>query len=212
MSRLNRILDDISKFKRLHLEEGKVLNHIIQMEQCIIDLLKSLKNQNEISEKNYDNLYPSDSKPGILYRLGKIHKVLEDTIPTFHPILSAVGTSTYKLAKFCDKLPTLITSNFFSFAIEVEEFDPNLIMASFHVKSLFTNIFLTKTIGLCVEDLYRNQTHIDSLSKSSCRRLLEMTMYESFFIFDQKYHKQCDGVAMGSPTGTHIGQCFYVSF
>ena len=77
----------------------------------------------------------------------------------------------------------------FSFAKEVEEFDPNLIMPSFDVKSLFTNIPLTETIGLCVENLYRNQTHTDNLSKSSFRRLLEMTMYESYFIFDQKCYK-----------------------
>ena len=110
-SRVNRILDDTSKFKRLHLEEGKVLNHIIHMEQPIIDLLKSLKNRNEISEKNYNGLYPSGSKPGILYGLGKIHKALEDGIPTFRPILSAAGTPIYKLAKFCDKLLKPITNN-----------------------------------------------------------------------------------------------------
>ena len=66
------------------MEEGKAVDHIIHMEERIIDLLKSLKNQNKISEKKY-NLYPSDSKPG----LGKIHKSLEDGIPTFRPILSA---------------------------------------------------------------------------------------------------------------------------
>ena len=54
---------------------AKVLNHKIHMEQRIIDLLKSLKNQNEISEKNYDNLYPSGSKPGIIYGHGKIVSV-----------------------------------------------------------------------------------------------------------------------------------------
>ena len=58
ISRLNWILDDTSNFKRLHLEKGKVLNHITYMEQCAIDLLKKLKNQNQISEKNY-NSYPS---------------------------------------------------------------------------------------------------------------------------------------------------------
>ena len=167
ISRLNRILDDTSKFKRLHLEEGKVLNHIIHMEQRIIDILKSLKNQNEISEKNYDTLYSSGSKPGILYRLGKIHKALEDGIPTFRPILSAIGTPTFKLAKLSDKLLKPIATNeyamkdSFSFAKEVKEFDPNLIMASFDVKSLFTNISLTETIGLCAENLYRNQTHTE---------------------------------------------------
>ena len=41
----------------------------------------------------------------------------------------------------------------------------------------------------------------NSLSKSSFHRLLQMKMYESFFNFDQKYYKRCDGVAMGSPLG-----------
>ena len=100
----------------------------------------------------------------------------------------------------------------FSFTKEVEEFDPNLIMVSFDIKSLFTNIPVTETIGLCVENLYRNQAHIDSLSKSSFRRLLEMTMYESFFIFDQKYYKQCDGVAMGSPLGPTLANLFMFHF
>ena len=56
---------------------------------------------------------------------------------------------TYKLAKFCDKLPKKITTNEYtikemcSFAKEFYEFDINLIMASFDVKSLFTNIPLT---------------------------------------------------------------------
>ena len=39
-------------------------------------------------------------------------------------------------------------------------------MTSFDAKSLFTNTPLTETIDLCVENIDRNQTHIDSLSKS----------------------------------------------
>ena len=40
--------------------------------------------------------------------------------------------------------------------LEVEEFNPNLIMVSFDAKSLFDNIPFTETIGLCVQNLYRN--------------------------------------------------------
>lgn len=43
-------------------------------------------------------------------------------------------------------------------------------MGSFDVKSLFINIPFRETIDLCVENLYRNQTHIYSLTKSSSRR------------------------------------------
>ena len=92
-------------------------------------------------------------------------------------------------------------------------FDPNLIMACFSVKSLFTNIRLTETIVLCVENLYKNQTHIDRLSKSSFRSLLEITIFESFFIFSyQKYYKRCDGVAMGSPLGPILANVFMCNF
>ena len=85
-------------------------------------------------------------------------------------------------------------------------------MASFDVKSLFINIPLTATFGLCVENLHRNQKHIDSLSISSFRWLLEMTMYKSFFIFDQKYYKQCKSVAMSSPLGSTLANVFMRRF
>ena len=125
---------------------------------------------------------------------------------------------TYKLAKFCDKLLKPITFNeciikdSFSFAKRVDEFDPNVVLASFYVKSLFTNIHLTETISLCVKNFHRNITHIDSLSKSSFRMLLEMTMFESFFIFDQKYYEQCDGVVMGSPLEPILANVFICQF
>ena len=99
-------------------------------------------------------------KSGILYVLGKIHKILEDGVPTFSPSLSEIGTPTYKLAKSCNNLLKPITTNqytikdSFSFAKEVEEFDPSLNKASFDEKSLFTNIPLTETIDLCVESIF----------------------------------------------------------
>ena len=60
---------------------------------------------------------------------------------------------------------------------------PNLAMASFDVKSIFTSTPFVETNGLCVENLYRNQTHTDSLWKVSFRRLLEMIMFEYFLNF-----------------------------
>ena len=92
----------------------------------------------------------------------KFNKALEDTIPTFHPILSVVDMPTYKQAEFRDKFLKLITTNeyaiidSFSFAKEVEEFDPNSVKASVDVKSIFTNIPLTETIGVRVKNLCRN--------------------------------------------------------
>ena len=79
----------------------------------------------------------------ILYGLAKIHKALEDRIPVFHPILSAIGRHNYKLAKICDQVLRPLTNNeyaiieFFSFTNEVLEFDASLFMASFDISSHF---------------------------------------------------------------------------
>ena len=165
-------------------------------------------------KKKKNELYPSGSKPGVLYGLSKVHTALEDGIPSFRPILSAIGTSTYKLAKFCDQLLKPLTNNeyiikdSFSFAKEVLEFDASLFTASFEIKSLFTNISLIETSNLCAQNLYRNQTHVGNLTKSLFYSLLKITMFESFSIFDGKCYEQCDGVAMASllgPTLANVG-------
>ena len=91
VSKLNKMLEDTSKFKRVNIEKGKSLNNLIHMEERIIRLFKSLEGQGEISKKVKNDLYRSGSKPGVLYGLAKIHKALEDGTPSFRPILSAIG-------------------------------------------------------------------------------------------------------------------------
>ena len=137
------------------------MDHLIHTGERLVRLLKSLEDQGEISEKEKNDLYPSDSKPGAMCGLSKIHKAREDGIPSFRPILSAIRTPIYKLAKFCDQSLKPLSSNeytikdSFSFAKEVLEFDTSPFTASIGIKSLFTNIPLTETLNLCVQDLYR---------------------------------------------------------
>ena len=45
-------------------------------------------------------------------------------------------------------------------------FDSKLAMASCDIESLFTNIPLEETIGLGVENLFKDRTHVDNLSKT----------------------------------------------
>ena len=53
----------------------------------------------------------------------------------------------------------------FSFAKKVFDFDASCFMASFDIKLLSTNIPLTGTLNLCVQNLYRNQTHVNNWLK-----------------------------------------------
>ena len=85
-------------------------------------------------------------------------------------------------------------------------------MASFDIKSLFTNIPLTGTLNLCVQNLYRNQAHVNNLTKSLFCKLLKITMFGSFFILEGKFYEQCDGIAMGSSLGLTLANVFTCHF
>ena len=97
---------DSSTFKKIPVVPDKDLNYLINSEKRLTDLLKKLKNKNAISEETYKKLRSAGSKPGRLYGSAKVHKLFINGLPPFIPILSAIGTPTYKLAKFL--VPILI--------------------------------------------------------------------------------------------------------
>ena len=122
-----------------------------------LNLLQSLAQMLE-SSKFMAQLHCN--RQSVRYGLAKIHKALEDGILSFRLNLSAVG----------------IIKDSFSFINEVLEFSVSLFMASFNIKSLLAKLPLTQTLNLCVQNLYRNQTHFGNLTKSSFCSLLRITM------------------------------------
>ena len=215
--KMKNILNDRSKFQKVYIDHDKILNHLIHMENRVTDVLKNLRDKKEISMEQYKDLSPSGSRPGIMYGLAKVHKIVTDGLPSFRPILSAIGTPTYKLAKFLVPILEPLTTNeytikdSFTFAEELQSFDSKLVMASFDIESLFTNIPLQETIDLCVENLFQDRTHVDNLSKDSFRELLTRTISESLILFDQENYKQYDGVAMGFTSSIRTFICICIS-
>ena len=128
-----------------------------------------------------------------MYGSAKVHKIVTDGLPSFRPILSAIGTPTYKLATFLVPILEPLTTNeytikdSFTFAEELQSFDSKLVMASFDIESLFTNIPLQETIDLCVENLFQDRTHVDNLSKDSFRELITRTMCESMIFLIRSF-------------------------
>ena len=51
-----------------------------------------ISDKKEISSEQYKDLSPSGSRPGIMYGLAKVHKIVTDDLSSFRPILSAIGT------------------------------------------------------------------------------------------------------------------------
>ena len=143
-----------------------------------------------------------------------IHKPLVDGFPKLRPILSAINTPTYKLAKFLVNIMEPLTKDAytvkdtFSFAEEIRTQDSDYWMSSFDVDSLFTNIPLDETIGICCDKLFQSENIVSGLSKDQFRDLLELATKESFFLLNGQYYKQIDGVAMGSPLGPTLANVF----
>ena len=130
------------------------------------------------------------------------------------PILSAINTPSYKIAKFLVPLLSEFTKNkfvskdSFEFAKYVRQQNPNLFMASFDIESLFTNLPLEETIKICVKKVFKNKKKYKGLSKNEFERLLCLAVKDSFFLFNGAYYEQLDGVAMGSPLGPTLANIF----
>ena len=192
------------------IEEDKWKNYIVNLESKLKYRFKVLKNEEKISEKESDSICPVGTTP----RIPKVNKMVINNTPKFRPILSAINTPTYLLAKYLNTILSLLTTNEFTvensfgFTEEVVNYDHYLYMASLDVESLFTNIPLEETIKNCVNDLFSNNFYSGKLSRKDLYELLKLATTESSFIFDNKLYKQIDGVAMGSPSGPTLANAF----
>ena len=104
---IEEILNDHTN--NLEIPAGKEINYIKNLEKKITSDLKLLKDEEIIDKATYKNIKPVGSRPFVLYGLGKVHKEINNGLPPFRPILSAIGTPIYKLAKFL--LPFLTPFN-----------------------------------------------------------------------------------------------------
>ena len=59
---------------KLDIPTGKEINHIVNLEKKITSKLKLLKDKEIIEKSTYKSVKSAGSRPGILYRLGKIYK------------------------------------------------------------------------------------------------------------------------------------------
>ena len=100
ISAIEELLKDHTKFSKLDIPAGKEINYITNLEKRFTSDLKLLKDKEIIDKATYKNIKPVGSRPGVLYGLGKVHKEAKNGIPPFRPILSDIGTPTYKLAKY----------------------------------------------------------------------------------------------------------------
>ena len=150
---METIISDHNKFEKFSIKKG-ILNFSVNHEKNINNYLKRLEKSVALSTEQYKKIKAVGSRPGILYGICKVHKAITDICQPFRPILTAIGTPSYKPAKFLvPKLSSITFNEFtvkdsFAFVEEIVHQDSKLFMGSLDVDSLFTNIPLEETINI----------------------------------------------------------------
>ena len=209
-NKMESLISDTNKFRPLNCD---LLKLSLQREDKLSRLLLALESNGSLTKRQHEKLHPSGSKPGILYGLPKVHK---PNVP-LRPILSAIGTFNYNVAKFLVPLLHPLTSSqytlqdSFEFAnfIQSQPLSSDLTMASFDEILLFTQIPLKETIKICIKGLFPSpDACISGLSASEFQKLLETGTLQNHFLFIGKLYDQLDGVAMGSPLAPSLANAF----
>ena len=138
------------------------MNFLVNIDKQIIDLLKQLNDFQVISVTEYKKLNPRGSRFDIIYGLCKIHKSLIGNCAPFRPILSAIKTPSYNIAKHLVPILEPITTNKFTiknsfeFAKEVIEqsFEKFLRMALQNKFFNFDGKIYKKTDGVAMSSLF----------------------------------------------------------
>ena len=211
---MKEMLNKNDQFLKLSIQEEKQSNFLINLVKKIREPLKEVYQLDIIDKKTYDKLSPVNSHFGILHGLAKVHKQLIINSPPFRPVLSAIGTPTYNITKFCVAILKPLTTNDytlkdkFELSNDILNQNPNLFMASLDTDSLFTNIPLDETINIIIEKLFSEDETVHNLNKDQFKCLLTLATKESYFLFDGELYQQVDGVAMGSPLGPTLANIF----
>ena len=145
-----------------------------------------------------DKISGSGSRLAHLYGLPKTHK--ENLF--MRPILSATGTynSNYN-SKWLEKLKRLSINRFtitdiFAFATEIKETKLNegVILVSFDVSSLFTNVPLNETISILAKKAFTensfNEMYNLNIKESDLVTLLQLATKDQLFQFEGNLYQQ----------------------
>lgn len=197
-SKLDDILSDQTKFEKL---DHNPSNQLKKKLNAIIKHNNGVANNLKLPE------LVGDYKPGYIYGNCKIHK--NENNPPLRPIISQIPSPTYRIAKTLTKIIEPYLPNRYSlkstdeFLDVIKVIQPNGILASLDVESLYTNVPIDETIKIIIENVYNHDRAAPPiLQKETLKELLEICTKEApFQHIDGSLYRQVDGIAMGSPLG-----------
>ena len=94
-SKMDKIIA-LPQFEKLGKLRKNAKHPVLKEEERVIDILKSLHQDNKIDDNLLEKLRPRGSQPARLYGLAKVHKA--DT--PMRPVLSMPGSAYHKVAEY----------------------------------------------------------------------------------------------------------------
>ena len=92
LGKMRVLLSDTNKFIELYLDDDKILDELLLVENEINKIMKPLNNKGVLTDDIFRKLSPVGSQPGRMYGLCKVHKDSVNGCPPLRPILSAINT------------------------------------------------------------------------------------------------------------------------
>ena len=85
-------------------------------------------------------------------------------------------------------------------------------MVSYDVESLFTNVPVQQTIDIILHKLFpMDDCRFNGFCKNDFKKLLDLAVRDTVFVFNGCSYSQIDGMAMGSPLGPIFAGIFMCS-
>ncbi|XP_037526491.1 uncharacterized protein LOC119403645 [Rhipicephalus sanguineus] len=172
------------------------------LQKLLSDIFRMVTPQHK--QLYYKLLCHNGSAPAI-YGLPKVHK----TDISLRPIVDFTRSPLYRLSGFLHRVISPLVGkgasyirNTYDFIEKVKDtiVDPDEVLVSFDVVSLFTSVPIDMAMDVCVAALDKDPTlpERSPLEVHDLGRLLKFCLSNTYFTFQKKYYRQLHGAAMGA--------------
>ena len=199
-SKMETLLNDRSTYEVISTSPFR------RIERELNVMLLSLKRQQKIDEPTHRKLHSIDGTPPAIR--GSVKHRKEGN--PLRPIVTCIGSALNNTSKFLtDILSPLQNHNGYSVANSLQfskelsdiKIDDSEVLVSFDVVSLFTAIPVDKACEYIKKKLEQDATLSSrtNLDIDDITTLLQFTLSNNYFVFNDIIYKQVHGCAMGSP-------------
>ena len=185
----------------------------------LINLLKNIKAEGDISEDTYKRMYPTGAGSPKFYGLPKIHKA---GVPQ-RPIVSSRGTVTYGTAKEFARILKPLVGMSSHHVLNTGDFVQHLkgiklqqdeCIIPYDVKALFTSVSILPAINTIKDKLLKDKDlqQTTTMTIHHIISLLEFCLKNTYCVFQGRHCEQLEGAAMGSLISPIVANLYVEEF